>query len=292
MDEGIYRKMKISFVKMEAIGNHFVLLNGLRMPDMNWSSLAIKMCAHHFGIGADGLLVILPSKCADLRMRMFNPDGSEDSCGNGLRCASIYAYANGLCTNNEMTIEARDGIRQIDIIHSQDGNIVSRVNMGKPSLRAADIPSSMDLNEIIDYPLLVDGETYLITCVTVGSPHAFIEAPIEEFWDRVPPISSKIENHPLFPERISVDWYAVTGPDEIKMHTWERAVGPTLGCGTGACSAIVVANIHGYVGERAKVTSPGGSLLIEWPNKVDIYMSGPARQVFCGDWIQTNEEEG
>jgi diaminopimelate epimerase len=281
----------LEFIKMEAIGNNFVLINGFNIPEMNWPLLAVRMSAHHFGAGSDGLLVVLPSKTADLRMRMFNPDGSEDSCGNGLRSTAVYAYQSGICRSEKMTIESRDGIRQVDFTISDDGTPTARVNMGEPSLLAADIPALVDADQMIDYPLEVDGTTYLMTCVLIGSPHVFIRAPLESFWDEMPAVSALIETHPIFPERISVNWYAPVSDDEIKIRTWERAVGPTLGCGTGGCAAMVNASIHGLAGDYARITSPGGTLFIEWPDKRDLFMSGPANVVYYGNWLLKGDEE-
>ena len=281
----------LQFVKMEAIGNNFVLINGFDIPAMNWPLLATWMCAHHSGAGSDGLLVVLPSEKANLRMRMFNPDGTEDSCGNGLRSVASYAYTSGICRSDRMTIEARDGIRQVDSRIDKDGTPIKRVNMGEPSLRAADIPALVDVDQMVDYPLEIDGQTYLITCVSVGTPHAFIRAPLELFWDEMPTVSALIETHPIFPEKISVNWYAPVSENEIRIRTWERAVGPTLGCGTGACAAMVTANIHGLVDDHARITSPGGTLFIEWPDIKDLYMSGPANIVYYGSWPLTGDEE-
>ncbi len=280
----------LDFTKMEAIGNNFVLIDASDLPPMNWSLLAVRMGKRHFGVGSDGLLVILRSNTADLRMRMFNPDGSEDSCGNGLRCAAIYAYKNGICTKSNMSIEARNGIRKAEIIESR-GVVAVRVNMGKPSFNPADLPSPVLVDKMIDFPLELEDQTFLVTCVVVGSPHAFIRAPLESFWNEIPAVSEKIENHILFPERISVNWYAPISNTEIKIRTWERAVGPTLGCGTGASSAIAAANVHGFEREEADITSPGGTLHIEWKNKQDVYMMGPANTVFTGKWILEGDEE-
>lgn len=282
---------KLEFIKIEAIGNNFVLINGFDIPAMNWPLLATRMCAHYFGVGSDGLLVVLPSEKANLRMRMFNPDGTEDSCGNGLRSAAVYAFRSGICRSDRMTIEARDGIRQVDSRIDKDGMPIKRVNMGEPSLKTADIPALVDVNQMIDYPLEVDGQIYMITCVSVGTPHAFIYAPLDSFWDEMPAVSALIETHPIFPEKISVNWYAPAFGNEIRIRTWERAVGPTLGCGTGACAAMVTSNIHGLVGDHARITSPGGTLLIEWPDKRDLYMSGPANIVYYGNWPLTGDEE-
>jgi diaminopimelate epimerase len=146
------------------------------------------------------------------------------------------------------------------------------------------MPAELPVEEIVDYPLSVDGSVCRITCVLVGTPHAVIFAPAGVFWDNIPPISAQLEVHPAFPERINVTWCAVESPESLRIRTWERAVGPTLGCGSGACAALAAANRAGLAGEHAWVTSPGGSLEIDWPGRGDILMLGPARIVFTGRW--------
>ena len=275
----------LSFVKVEAIGNNFVLINALDMHEMDWPALAIKMCAHHFGVGSDGLLVLKFSDKADFKMLMFNPDGTPDSCGNGLRCMARYVYAEELTEKRDIVFEARDGLRRTEIIVGCLPRSIGgvRMNMGRPSLQAADIPSTLS-GELVNYPLEVGGQTFNITAVVVGTPHAVICAPLESFWETIPSVSSEIENHPAFPERINVTWCARESPESLRVRTWERGVGPTMGCGTGASAALVAANLNGLAGTRATVTSPGGSLLVEWPNKGDLFVSGPANIVYKGEW--------
>ena len=264
------------FVKVEAIGNHFVLVDALHMPEMDWPALAIKMCEHHFGVGSDGLLVLKPSEEADFKMLMFNPDGTPDVSGNGLRCVANYVYQEGSIEKRQMILEARDGLHHAEIV---EGGV--RMNMGPPSLVAADIPSTLS-GELVDYPFEVGGQTFNISAVVIGTPHAVICAPAESFWEEMPAVSREIENHPVFPERINVTWCAWESAESLRIRTWERGVGPTLGCGTGASAALVAANLNGFGSTRATVTSPGGSLLVEWPDKADVFVSGPARIVFTG----------
>lgn len=274
----------LPFVKFEAIGNNFVLVDALDMPEMDWPSLAVKMCNHHMGVGADGLLVLLPSKIADFRMRMFNPDGTEDACGNGLRSMAAYVSLAGKSTKQQVDFETIDGIRNSQIVEKSDNFAVIRVNMGRPSFSAARMPAELPVEEVVDYPLSVDGSVCRITCVLVGTPHAVIFAPAQEFWDVIPAVSARLEAHPAFPQRINVTWCAVESPESLRIRTWERAVGPTLGCGTGACAALAAANRAGLAGEHAAVASPGGILKIDWPGRGDILMLGPSRAVFTGMW--------
>jgi len=274
----------ISFTKLEAIGNNFVLVNAIGMPEMDWSALAINMCAHHFGVGSDGLLVLKASDTADFKMMMFNPDGTPDSCGNGLRCTALYVHAEGLSDKREVVFEVREGLRRTEII---EGGV--KMDMGPPSVRAADIPSTLG-GEPVNHPLEVGGQTINITAVLVGTPHAVIFAPLESFWETIPPVSEEIERHPAFPERINVTWCAAESADSLRIRTWERGVGPTMGCGTGASAALVAANLKGLVGTRARVTSPGGCLLVEWPDKGNLFVSGPANVVYKGEWSVDSTE--
>ena len=264
---------------MEGIGNDFVLVDAWTLPEMDWPALTVSMCERRFGIGSDGLLLLLPSDKADIRMRMFNPDGSEDMCGNGLRCIAVYARNAGRVARDEFTIETFDGVRRAQVTDSS-----ARVSMIKPSFKAVDFPARLDVDEVIDYPLEVGGRIYRITAVQVGTPHAVIFAPAETFWEVIPPESLLIQQHPAFPEPVNVTWCCVESPESLRIRTWERGAGPTLACGTGACAALVAANINGLAGSRAKVSSPGGTLEIEWPDRGLIIMTGPANIVFRGEW--------
>jgi len=272
----------IRFAKVESVGNHFVLVEAFEAVTSDWTELARLAGLHRFGIGSDGLLVISPSSVGDFRFRMFNPDGTEDMCGNGLRCAGLYVSERRLTSKREIVFETKDGLRET-IINSHDhGKGLVWASMGKPSLRASDIPASGGLEELIDYPLVVGQETFELTCVAVGTPHAVIRAEVEDFWREVPKVSREIGSHPLFPEGLNVTWYSPGESGEIRARTWERGVGPTLGCGTGACAALVTAHIHGLSGRSACVRFPGGDLSVEWRDDGDIWSAGLASIVFDG----------
>ncbi len=279
---------KLAFTKVEAIGNDFVLIDAQSLPEMDWPEVTRRMCARHFGVGSDGLLLLLPSETADFRMRMFNPDGSEDMCGNGLRCLVHYIWTCRLTDKRQMAIETWDGIRRCQVTE-QGGTEAVRVNMNRPSFRSEDIPAGVPVDEMIDYPLEVDGQVFRVTGVQVGSPHAVIFMPLDFIRDAHPPISPLIENHPVFPERVNVTWCCPESPESLRIRTWERGAGPTLGCGTGACAALVAANVNGLASERAKVISPGGTLDIAWPGQADVFMTGPAHIVFEGEWLVKQE---
>jgi diaminopimelate epimerase len=207
---------------------------------------------------------------------------------DGLRTAEIFADANGDYLNTGLDT-GRPSFRSIELLSSCEG-MIARINMGRPSFLASDIPADLEVDEVIDYPLAVNGAIYNITCVQVGTPHAVILAPLSAFWDEMPLVSPKIETHPAFPQRVSVTWCAPESDDSLRIRTWERGVGPTLGCGTGACAASVVANRHGLTGDHVKVTSPGGTLAIDWPDHQNLFMAGPAKVVFDGNWPLLGDE--
>jgi len=275
----------LRFHKVESVGNHFVLLDAQAMPEMDWSMLATSMCAHHFGVGADGLLVIQRSANAHFRFRMFNPDGTEDVCANGMRCATAYMHKTGHLTADEATIEAVDALHLTRILAVDNGSVNVKLNMGIPSLRPADIPALAEIDRMVDYPLQVASDVYYTTGVSVGTPHAVIFVTTESLETSIPEVSRAIETHPLFPQRINVTWCAVESRDLLRVRTWERGVGPTLGCGTGACAALVAAHTKGLVGTSARVVSPGGSLWVEWPQKQDVSVSGWTNLLYEGKWI-------
>lgn len=276
--------MLMRFTKVEAIGNHFVLVDARDMPEMDWPDLAVRMCAHAFGVGADGLLVISRSESAGFRFRMWNPDGTEDVCGNGMRCGAVFLFEKGLVGRSPISFEAKSGIVHAEISIDEDGVPSARVNMGSPSTRAKDVPIALPVDDALNVPVDVGGRIYTANCVLVGTPHAVIFADFSDFWERIPPVSADIEGHRLFPERINVTWCHVASSDSLVIRTWERGVGPTLGCGSGACAALVAANLHGLAGTSACVRSPGGVLQVDWPDRGDVFASGPARIVFEGTW--------
>ena len=281
----------IPFLKVESVGNHFVLIDSLDMAEMDWPSLATIMCTHRFGIGADGLLVLLPSKKADFRFRMFNPDGTEDICANGMRCATAYMHTTGQISKETAIIEAGDGLHDAEILGKESDVVNVRLNMKQPSFKPQDIPALVEADAMVNYPLDIGGSIYHVTVVSIGTPHAVMftsSYPVEESFLEV---SQKIERHPMFPKRINVTWCTVESSDSLKIQTWERGVGPTLGCGTGACAALAAAHITGLASNTAWVRSSGGQLYVEWPHEQDIFVSGATRIVYEGKWtlIQTEQ---
>jgi len=282
--------MKIDFVKMHGLGNDFILIDCLSKPlgdSSLLSYLAKKLCNRNFGIGADGLILILPSSKTDLRMRIFNYDGSEaQMCGNGIRCFAKYAYENKLVSKNKFTVETLAGIIIPELTITNNKILGVKVNMGTPKLRRREIPmNGKDTPTVVNETLKINPEqTVKITCVSMGNPHCITfvndvqSIPVDE-------IGPKIENHPLFPEKTNVEFIQVLNKQEINFRVWERGVGETLACGTGACAALVAAVLNKKTDREATIHLPGGDLDIQWADDGHVYMTGPAELVFKGEMI-------
>ncbi len=261
---------------MEGLGNDFVLIEGEKYPDLNYSEFSKKCLDRHFGIGGDGLLVVGKSKRADIYMRIFNPDGSEaEMCGNGIRCAGLYARDSGMVNKDEIDVETLAGIKKIFI--KNDGIMV---DMGIPKLHPDEIPVKAKGEVILDYPLRVKERWLRITCISMGNPHTviFMDPDDEEFRTLGP----LIESHQIFPKNTNVEFVKVIDRKSIKVKVWERGVGPTLACGTGACAALVASHLKNFTERKAEVFLPGGKLIIEWGDSGHIFMTGPANYVFKG----------
>lgn len=280
--------MKIDFVKMHGLGNDFVLIDCLNksLGDSSFLSyLAKKLCDRNFGIGADGLMLILSSSKADLRMRIFNSDGSEaQMCGNGIRCFAKYAYENKLVSKNKFKVETLAGIIIPELTISNNNILGVKVNIGVPKLRRREIPmSGEDTTAVVDEALKINPEqTFKITCVSMGNPHCIIfvndvqSIPVDE-------IGPKIENHPFFPEKTNVEFIHILNRKEINFRVWERGVGETLACGTGACAALVASVLNKKTDRKTTIHLPGGDLNIQWADDGHLYMTGPAELVFRGE---------
>lgn len=284
------------FTKMQGVGNDFVVADGGELPPhVLLPALAVQACDRKFGIGADGLLVVSrDAPSAAFRMRMFNPDGSEDMCGNGLRCVSLWALRAGwLAGRTKFTVAVKGGFRGVRLLDvDNDGRAAMvGVDMDVPRFDPAELPfCSPAGTPIVGYPLTVENETYDITVVNTGSTHTVIFGvvpPDEATFQRVSPL---IENHPLFPERTSVLWATPQGDGRVAVRIWERGAGETWGCGTGACAVGVAAQLYnsagmGVIKPTVDVVSKGGTLRITWPGKAaPIDMTGPAQIVYDGDF--------
>ncbi len=269
----------MKFAKVEATGNDFILIEAGEMQ-RDWPQLAISLCQRHFGVGADGLILLLPSKVADLGMRMFNPDGSEaEACGNGLRCLAIYAMEMGMA-EGELAVETLGGVRRVKAL--KEG---IQVEMGMPRLKPEEIPMlAQGLDIIIDYPLAIQNRTLLLTCLSLGNPHAvcFLEEAVEGF--PLLELGPEVENHPIFPNRVNFEIANVLDRKKVRARVWERGAGETLSCGSGACAVAVAARLHDAVESHVDIMLPGGDLTVDWDGVGEVMLSGPANLVFVGEW--------
>ncbi|MBB3110475.1 diaminopimelate epimerase [Paenibacillus phyllosphaerae] len=274
----------MNFTKMHGLGNDFIVVAGEAALPENASELAIELCNRFFGIGADGLVYILPSERADFRMRIINSDGSEaEQCGNAIRCVAKYVYDNGLIDRQAITIETLGaGVQQVQLT-VENGKVVKvRVDMGEPILEGLKVPTTIDANPVLNQAIEVDGRTFQFTAVSMGNPHAVIYVDDAVNFD-LNAWGPKLEVHPMFPRKTNVEFVTVRSRDYTDMRVWERGAGPTLACGTGACATLVSSVLNGFTDRTAVVSLKGGDLLIEW-NEADnhVYMTGPAAEVFRG----------
>lgn len=277
---------KIRFTKMQGAGNDYVYIDATVQDVAHPERLAVEMSDRHFGVGSDGLVLILPSDKADFRMRMFNADGSEaQMCGNASRCVGKYVYEHGLTTQKTLLLETASGIKVLDL-HVSDGK-VSRVSvdMGVPVLEPAAIPVNLPGERVVDMPITVAGEEYRMTCVSMGNPHAVLFVSSLDAVD-VHGLGPLAEHHALFPERCNIEFAEVVSPTEIRMRVWERGAGETLACGTGACATLVAAVLNGLTQRRAKLRLLGGDLDIAWHEDDRVCMTGGAETVFDGVWLR------
>jgi diaminopimelate epimerase len=275
------------FTKMHGIGNDYIYVNCFELPfPKDPADLARKISDRHFGVGADGLILICPSdNGADVRMRMYNADGSEaEMCGNGIRCLAKYAYDHGIKQAEKLRIQTGRGTLALDLEVHQGKVGRVRVNMGEPILAGAKIPTRLAGNPPLDAPVSIDGRTLQVTCVSMGNPHCitYVERATDEL---VLGLGPKVENSPLFPARTNVEFIEIVSPREVRQRTWERGSGETLACGTGASAVCVAGVLTGRTERRLINHLRGGDLELEW-NEVDncVYMTGPATEIFSGDW--------
>jgi diaminopimelate epimerase len=274
----------MKFTKMHGTGNDYIYINCFEETAGDPAALAIRLSDRHFGIGGDGIILICPSDVADFKMRMFNADGSEGKmCGNGSRCVGKYVYDRSLTDKTEVTLETLSGIKKLHLNIDNDRVKTVRVDMGEPVIHAADIPVLSETPEFINQPVTVGETSYMITCVSMGNPHAVT------YVDDVSSlplavIGPPLENHPIFPERANIEFVQRIDEKTLQMRVWERGSGETLACGTGACAALVASVLNHKCRRRAKVFLPGGELDIDW-NEVNnhVYLTGPAEFVFDGE---------
>ena len=279
----------MKFTKMHGTGNDYIYVNGFEEKLENPSEAAVKLSDRRFGIGSDGLILILPSDVADCRMEMFNADGSIGKmCGNGIRCVAKYVYDRGLVKKDVLRVETRSGVKTLQL-RVEDGKVASvRVNMGQPELDPEKIPVLFSKDRMVDEEVYTpSGNVWRVTCVSMGNPHAVIFVDDVEGLN-LPAIGPEMEKHAMFPdamfpERANIEFAQVTGPHEVQMRVWERGSGETLACGTGACACAVASVLTGKADRDVTVHLRGGDLHVFWdPDTDDVYMEGPAAFVFDG----------
>ena len=272
------------FAKLHGAGNDYIYVNGFESDVADPSALAVRASDRHFGIGADGLILALPPEGeADLRMRIFNADGSEaEMCGNGIRCLAKFAVERGLAEGDTVRIETLAGMRVVQL-HRDGGRIVKgTVGMGRPRLAAPDIPVLLEGDRVVDVPLTVGGQTLWMTCVGMGNPHAVFYVDSAAGWP-LETLGPKIERHALFPERVNAHVVEVVSREEVIVRTWERGSGATLACGTGASAVAVAGVLTGRTGRAILAHVPGGDLEVEWPEQqAEVRLTGPVEEVFTG----------
>ena len=280
----------MKFTKMHGIGNDYVYVNCFEEDVSNPGRVARLVSPRHFGVGADGLILITPSKKADVGMRIFNADGSEaEMCGNGIRCVAKYAYEHGLVLKKRMTVETLAGIKTLDLKIKGSRVRAVRVNMGSPNLLRKQIPTRVakgrtaDGNKmVIEEPFKAAGKEFKMTCVSMGNPHCIIFLdklkgfPVEKY-------GPLIERHRAFPERTNVHFVEVLSRGEVQVKTWERGSGQTLACGTGAAAVCVAGVLNKRTSRKILAHLPGGDLTLEWSEDGDVFMTGPAEEVFEGE---------
>lgn len=299
-------KERLRFTKMEGLGNDYVYMDCMEKEPENPSALAVAVSDRHFGVGADGLILICPSKKADFQMKMYNADGSRgEMCGNGIRCVGKYVYDKGLTDKTSLVIETLAGLRRLELTLSGHGTREHQedqatalprpeveqvtVDMGSPILEASKIPVSMELigDDAIDVPIRVGRQLYHMTCVSMGNPHAVVYLDAQQELDDFPlgEIGPMFEHHPYFPQRVNTEFVKVIDRNTLAMRVWERGSGETLACGTGACAVAVSSVINGFTSDDVTVRLQGGDLHIRWDRQENkVYMTGSARIVFEGEW--------
>lgn len=276
----------MKFTKMQGIGNDYVYVDCFQETVNNPSAVAKFVSDRHFGIGSDGLILVKPSDVADCEMDMYNLDGSQGAmCGNGIRCVAKFAYDKGIVHKKNISVATKSGIKYLELTVKNNKVSSVKVNMGSPILNAKTIPVVSEKEQVINEPLTVNGETYHITAVSMGNPHAIVYMDDVENLD-IAEIGPAFENHINFPDRINTEFVKVIDRHTLQMRVWERGSGETLACGTGACAVAVASTLNGLVDEDVPVTVKllGGDLEILWNRQENlVYMTGPATTVFEGE---------
>ena len=274
--------------KMHGLGNDYIYHRPA--VERDWAEVSRRVSDRHFGIGSDGLILALPSTVADLRMRIFNADGSEaEMCGNGIRCLAKYAVEEGMVAPeaNHVTIETGAGVLTLQLLRKGGVVTAARVDMGAPRFEPAALPANVEgPGPIIDLPLRVGEMDLRLTLVSMGNPHAihYVESGIDDFpLERIGPL---VERHPLFPRRTNFQVVQVLDSGHVRHRVWERGSGITLASGTSASAVAAASRLRGFTGDRIVDSLPGGDLVLEWDGSGPVHMTGPAARVFDGEWLE------
>ncbi len=277
----------MKFTKMHGAGNDYVYIDA-RAEDRDWPALSVAMSDRHTGVGSDGIILACESDKADIKMRMFNADGSEgEICGNGIRCLVRFAMERGIVPAgvSPVSVDTLAGVKHVTPMWEGGKMARAKVSMGEPLLRAEDIPVIAPGHEVVvDHPLQVDGRTFSISCVSMGNPHAvaFVDEPVAE----VPlhELGPMVEHHAMFPRRVNFEIVNVVDRRHLEARVWERGSGLTMACGSGASALAVVARLHDYIDDEVAVGLPGGELIVRWDGHGPVELEGPIEEVFSGEW--------
>jgi len=274
----------MKFTKMHGLGNDYIFVNCFKEQVRDASGLARVISNRHCGVGSDGLILICASQAADLRMEMYNADGSRaQMCGNGIRCVAKYAYEHDLCKANPLRVETDAGVKELQLTLEDSRVTQVCVDMGLPQLQPEALPSLLEGEQIVNCDLRAGESIFKITCVSMGNPHVVVLVSNLQDVD-LSRDGQLIEINPVFPERINVHFVEILSAGEAKVLTWERGSGPTQACGTGACAVLVAGVLTGKLDRRATIHLPGGRLDIDWAENNHVFMTGSAVEVFSGEW--------
>ncbi len=280
----------MEFTKMHGAGNDYVYMNASNLSE-NWSQIAVNVSDRHKGIGSDGLILAMPSEIADIKMRMFNSDGSEgEMCGNGIRCLVGFAIDQNLIPSNQKTVLVETGAGVLSVTPTRTNNVMTgaTVSMGLPILEPTQIPVEIDSSSfpVLEHKLNIGYEQMKLSFVSMGNPHAisFIDEDIDKY--PLTEIGPLVENHEIFPNKINFEIVNIIDRSHLKVRVWERGSGITLACGTGACAVAVAAKLKGIIDDSCTISLPGGDLQISWVDNNEVLMTGPIEKVFSGNWEQ------
>ncbi|MBA14649.1 MAG: diaminopimelate epimerase [Chloroflexi bacterium] len=280
----------MEFTKMHGAGNDYVYMNASNLSE-DWSQIAVNVSDRHKGIGSDGLILAMPSEIADIKMRMFNSDGSEgEMCGNGIRCLVGFAIDQNLIPSKQKTVLVETGAGVLSVTPIRTNNVMTgaTVSMGLPILEPSQIPVEIDSSSfpVLDHTLNIGYEQMKLSFISMGNPHAisFIDEDIDKY--PLTEIGPLVENHEIFPNKINFEIVNIIDRSHLKVRVWERGSGITLACGTGACAVAVAAKLKGIIDDSCTISLPGGDLEISWIDNNEVLMTGPIEKVFSGNWKQ------